>query len=91
VTEWCIHNAAFARWKGSIRVFGFAYRMIDGLDKGTGHHTELREAWRAEDRLMFQDKYGDIYTVISHVKSDFTDAPDAYEEVLAMAGVADEN
>jgi hypothetical protein len=89
--EWFIHNASFARWQNSIRVFGFAYRAVDGLDKGTGHHTELREAWRVDGRLMFQDKHGDTYTVISHTLSDFTDAPDAYQEVLAMAGGVDES
>jgi hypothetical protein len=87
MAEWCIHNAAFARWQNSIRVFGFAYRVSDGIDKGTGHHTELREAWHAGGRLAFQDRYGDIYTVISRVQSDFTDEPDAYDEVLAMAEV----
>lgn len=90
-TEWRIHNAAFAKWRNSISVFGFAYRASDGFDKGSGHHTDLRKVWRADGQLVFQDRHGDIYIVISRVQSDFSDASDAYAEVLVMAGGADEN
>ncbi|WP_145128158.1 hypothetical protein [Pseudomonas sp. URMO17WK12:I11] len=84
--EWCFHNAVFAHWNGGITVFGFAYKTADGIESGTGHHTKLREAWLKEDQLYFQGADGRTYQVLSRIEAEFSDAADAYNEVLRMAG-----
>ena len=89
--QWTFHDAVFAHWNGGITVFGFAYKTADGVESGTGHHTKLQEAWHEGAQLHFQDREGRTYQVISRVEADFTDATDAYADVLKMAGVMHES
>lgn len=86
--QWIFQNAVFAHWQGGITVFGFAYNGSTGIESGTGHHTKLREAWLDGERLYFQGTDGRAYWVLSRVEADFTDATDAYADVLKMAGGA---
>ncbi|WP_158682555.1 hypothetical protein [Pseudomonas sp. XWY-1] len=87
VTEpWVFQNAVFAHWQGGITVFGFAYKAADGVGSGTGHHTRVMEAWLDGDFLYFQGADGRAYRVLSRVVADFSDATDAYDDVLAIAG-----
>lgn len=83
--QWIFHNAVFAHWEGGITVFGFAYKAADGIQSGTGHHTKLQDAWLDGERLYFQGTDGRTYLVLSRVKADFSDAADAYDDVLKMA------
>jgi len=82
---WIFHNAVFARWQGGITVFGFAYKADDGAESGTGHHTRVFDAWLDGDSLYFKGADGRTYQVLSRSAADFSDAADAYDEVLAMA------
>lgn len=84
--RWIFQNAVFAHWQGGITVFGFAYNGSIGIQSGTGHHTKLREAWHEGAYLYFQGNDGRTYQVVSRVEADFTDATDAYADVLRMAG-----
>lgn len=82
---WVYQNAVFAHWQGGITVFGFAYKAADGVESGTGHHTRVFDAWLGEDSLYFKGADGRTYQVLSRSAADFSDAADAYDEVLAMA------
>jgi len=84
--EWTFHDAVFAHWKGGITVFGFAYKTEGGIESGTGYHTKVDGAWTEEGRLHFRGVDGREYRVISWKRADFSDATDAYDEVLRMAG-----
>ncbi|POA83702.1 hypothetical protein C1882_18315 [Pseudomonas sp. FW305-E2] len=83
---WCFQNAVFAHWNGGITVFGFAYQISAGIESGTGHHTKVHEAWLEATHLYFQGTDGHTYQVLSRVQADFSDATDAYDDVLRMAG-----
>lgn len=84
--QWTFHDAVFAHWRGGITVFGFAYKTDDGIKSGTGYHTRVEKAWQEEGTLYFQGTDGRAYLVISSKRADFSDATDAYDDVLAMAG-----
>lgn len=79
-------NAVFAHWHGGITVFGFAYKADDGAESGTGHQTKLRECWLDGEHLYFQGADCRTYRVMSRVVADFSDATDAYDDVLRTAG-----
>lgn len=81
---WIYQHAVFARWQGGITVFGFAYKAEDGIESGTGHHTKLQEAWLEGTHLHFHGADGRTYRVMSRAVADFSDATDAYDEVLSM-------
>lgn len=83
--QWAFRDAVFAHWKGGITVFGFAYKTADGIESGSGYHTKVDEAWIEEGRLHFRGTDGRNYKVIYWKRADFSDAPDAYDDVLAMA------
>lgn len=84
--EWTFHNAVFARLDGGITVFGFAYKTADGIESGTGHHTKVAESWLEGTTLYFQGTDGRTYQVLSRVQADFSDATDAYDDVVKMSG-----
>ena len=83
--QWTFHDAVFAHWRDGITVFGFAYKTVDGIQSGSGYHTKVDVAWIEEGRLHFRGIDGRAYRVISRKQADFSDAPDAYDDVLAMA------
>ena len=83
--RWTFHDAVFAHWKGGITVFGFAYKTADGIENGTGHHTRIKSAWLDGITLHFESEDGRNYCVSSWKRAEFSDAPDAYDEVLKMA------
>lgn len=84
--QWIFHDAVFAHWRGGITVFGFAYKTADGIESGSGYHTKVAGAWVDGGRLHFRGTDGRAYSVISWKRADFSDATDAYDEVLEMAG-----
>ncbi|WP_041166887.1 hypothetical protein [Pseudomonas putida] len=84
--HWTFHDAVFAHWRGGITVFGFAYKTADGIESGCGYHTKVDGAWLEGAMLYFLGTDGRIYRVISWRRADFSDAPDAYDEVMRMAG-----
>lgn len=83
--QWTFHNAVFAHWNGGITVFGFAYKTDDGTESGSGYHTKVESAWLEGAILYFLGTDGRSYRVISWKRADFSDATDAYDDVLAMA------
>ncbi|WP_054889982.1 hypothetical protein [Pseudomonas sp. NBRC 111129] len=83
--QWTYHDAVFAHWRGGITVFGFAYKTVDDIETGTGYHTKVESAWLEGAILYFLGADGRSYRVISWKRADFSDAPDAYDDVLAMA------
>lgn len=85
------HNAVFAHWQGGITVFGFAYKTMDGIESGTGHHTRVEKAWQEESTPYFLGTNGRSYRVISWKRAEFSDASDAYNEFLEMAKGNHEN
>lgn len=84
--QWTFHDAVFAHWRGGITVLGFAYKTADGVESGTGHHTKVDGAWMDGTTLHFQGTDDRTYRVISWKRAEFSDAADAYDEVLKMAG-----
>lgn len=76
----------FRHWRGGITVFGFAYKTVDGIESGSGYHTKVESAWLEGDILYFRGTDGRSYRVISSKWADFSDATDAYDDELAMAG-----
>lgn len=82
--QWAFHDAVFANWQGGITVFGFAYKIMDGIESGTGHHTKVKSAWLDGLTLHFRGTDGCDYRVISWKRADFSDVTDAYDEVLTM-------
>jgi hypothetical protein len=84
--QWAFHDAVFAHWRGGITVFGFAYKTADCIESGTGHHTKVAKSWLEGTTPHFEGTDGRCYRVISWKRADFSDAPDAYDDVLAMAG-----
>ncbi|PHN57970.1 hypothetical protein [Pseudomonas viridiflava] len=83
--HWTFHDAVFAHWRGGIMVLGFAYKTADGIESGTGHHTRVANSWLERTTLHFEGTDGRCYRVISWKRADFSDALDAYDDVLAMA------
>ncbi len=86
--QWTFHDAVFAHWRGGVTVFGFAYKTADGIESGTGYHTRVESAWLDGVTLHFEGTDGRAYRVISSKRADFSDASDAYDDVLAMTGGA---
>ncbi|WP_422416816.1 hypothetical protein [Pseudomonas sp. GZD-222] len=84
--QWTFHDAVFARWNGGITVFGFAYKTADGIESGTGHHTRVAKSWLEGTTLHFQGTDDRTYRVISWERAEFSDAADAYDDVVKMAG-----
>lgn len=84
--HWTFHDAVFAHWRGGITVLGFAYKTAGGIESGSGYHTRVDVAWIDGGRLYFRGTDGREYKVISWKRADFSDAPDAYDEVMGMAG-----